>query len=90
MNIAAPAIPSTNDLIVPSINGLDLFLFIELSGNHKISLTALFIENLKTWSENFKTKTAAKEPKIKKAIDVVVAVTMFTIAALLFRELMKW
>jgi L-lysine exporter family protein LysE/ArgO len=29
------------------------------------------------------------KPNIKKAIDVVVAVTMFTIAALLFRELMK-
>ena len=64
-----PATPSTIDFMVPSINGLYLFFLMVVSGSHKISLIALYIENLNTWSENFNTKIAIIEPNMRKPID---------------------
>ena len=60
-----PARPSTMDLIVPSMMGFDLFFFMAVNGSHSISLTALFIENLNTWSENFNMNTAVIDPNTR-------------------------
>ena len=49
--------------------GFERCLFFMLNGNQSISLIALLIENLNTWSENFVMNTVSNEPTSKKPVD---------------------
>ena len=60
------------DFKVPSMRGLVIFLTRTLIGSHKISWIELFIENLKTWSENFAKYIAVRVPVNKKLAELIV------------------
>ena len=63
--INTPANPSNPERMVPSIIGLARFFFSGATGSHRISWAALFVEYLKTWSENFAMNTADRVPKAR-------------------------